>query len=291
MPKRVIDAEAAWGSSKLANCKEEFIPEYTWLYGLADAYGNFELNDLRVIHGKVAAIRPHFSIETLQQVLEDFHKNGLLFTWYYKGKKYGHWTGSDKPGRLPPKSQREHYPKLDIPQSTKGAQDESEWPELQKYLTGIESEERRSPGLFAGATEEEIEEEAEALADGYAERASKNGDEVEQLRRAKFEIFWNLYPNKRREPGAYLQFRKLSVLEMDDAIAAIEQWEASNQWQDPQFVPFAKNFLKNGDWKVQPPKEPGNAKRIGSQVEPDEITKRNLRNSGLTGPRATRHSR
>jgi len=114
LPKRVIDADAAWGSSKLANCKEEFIPEYTWLYGLADANGNFEIGDLRVIHGKVAAIRPHFTLDTLRQVFDDFHRHGLLYIWEEHGKKYGHWTGSNKPGRLPPKSQRNHYPKLDV---------------------------------------------------------------------------------------------------------------------------------------------------------------------------------
>ena len=109
MPKRILDGDAMWSSSKLARCIEWAIPEYAWLYSLADANGSFEITNLRVIHGKIAAIRPNMGIETLQKVFAEFQRNGLLFVWSISGKSYGHWTGSDQPGRLPPPSTRSRF--------------------------------------------------------------------------------------------------------------------------------------------------------------------------------------
>src|SRR5713226_5333763 len=106
MPKRVIDFDAMWGSDKLAACAEWAQVEYAWLYGLADASGCFELTNLRVIWGRVAAVRRNLTLERLEQVFDEFHDKGLLFIWGEHGKRYGHWTGSDVPGRLPPPSWR-----------------------------------------------------------------------------------------------------------------------------------------------------------------------------------------
>jgi hypothetical protein len=101
MPKRVLDFDALWASDKLAACAEWAQSEYAWLYGLADASGSFEITNMRVIWGRVAAIRKNLSLERLQEIFDEFIARGLLFTWEENGKRYGHWTGSDVPGRLP----------------------------------------------------------------------------------------------------------------------------------------------------------------------------------------------
>jgi hypothetical protein len=106
MPKRVIDFDAMWGSDKIASCADWAQAEYAWLYGLADASGCFEITNLRVIWGRVAAIRHNLSIERLEQIFHEFQEKGLLFVWEHEGKRYAHWTGSDVPGRLPPPSWR-----------------------------------------------------------------------------------------------------------------------------------------------------------------------------------------
>lgn len=115
MPKRVIDFDAMWGSDKLASCAEWAQAEYAWFYGLADASGCFELTNLRVIWGRVAAIRRNLTIERLEQVFNEFQDKGLLFVWELEGKRYGHWTGSDVPGRLPPPSWRMRLERLAPP--------------------------------------------------------------------------------------------------------------------------------------------------------------------------------
>ena len=115
MPKRVIDFDAMWGSDKLAACAEWAQAEYAWLYGLADASGCFELTNLRVVWGRVAAIRRNLSLERLEQIFHEFHDKGLLFVWEENGKRYGHWTGSDVPGRLPAPSWRVRLERLAPP--------------------------------------------------------------------------------------------------------------------------------------------------------------------------------
>ncbi len=112
MPKRVIDFDALWASDKIAACPGWAQAEYAWLYGLADASGSFELTNLRVIWGRVAAVRKDLTIERLEQVFQEFVARGLLFTWEASGKRYGHWTGSDVPGRLPPPSWRARLERL-----------------------------------------------------------------------------------------------------------------------------------------------------------------------------------
>jgi hypothetical protein len=115
MPKRVLDFDAMWASDKLAACAEWAQVEYAWFYGLADCNGCFELTNIRVIWGRVAAVRKNLSLERVAQVFDEFHDKGLLFRWSDGGKRYGHWTGSDVPGRLPPPSWRNRLERLAPP--------------------------------------------------------------------------------------------------------------------------------------------------------------------------------
>ena len=115
MPKRVIDFDALWASDKIASCPAWAQAEYAWLYGLADASGSFELTNLRVIWGRVAAVRKDLTLERLAEIFQEFMARGLLFTWEASGKRYGHWTGSDVPGRLPPPSWRVRLERLAPP--------------------------------------------------------------------------------------------------------------------------------------------------------------------------------
>jgi hypothetical protein len=109
MPKRLIDFDALWSSRRLSQCTPSSRVEYLWIYGLADASGSFEMTNLRAIWGRVAAIRPDLTIRKLKACLEQFEKHGLLFVWTEKGKKFGHWVGSRKEGRLPPPSTKSRY--------------------------------------------------------------------------------------------------------------------------------------------------------------------------------------
>ena len=142
MPKRVIDFDAIWASDKLANCAPWARAEYTWIYGLADSNGSFELTNPRVIFGRVYAIREDVTIQHLSRALEEFQAKGLLFVWEENGKRYGHWTGCDVPGRLPPPSWRARLERLapPVPQAT-----------LANYLSSFSSSRLKAvPGKAQG---------------------------------------------------------------------------------------------------------------------------------------------
>lgn len=113
MPSRMIDFDALWSSDKLRAVKESARVEYTWFYGLADAYGCFEIN-IAAIHSRVSSIRPKLSVSRITTILEEFRRNGLLFVWK-ADKTYGFWTGSDKKGRLPPEGTRHRYKRFTPP--------------------------------------------------------------------------------------------------------------------------------------------------------------------------------
>ena len=133
MPKRVLDFDALWASDKIAACAEWAQAEYAWLYGMADANGSFELTNLRVPWSKASAIRKNFPFDRFERVIDEFHGKGLLFIWTENGKRYGHWTGSDKAGRLPRESRRtERYGRILAPPVPKD--------QLQTYATHCASQ-------------------------------------------------------------------------------------------------------------------------------------------------------
>jgi hypothetical protein len=113
MPARIIDFNALWNSSKLAKLPVENRVDYLWLYGVADANGSFEL-DAHAIATQVSRLRPELTPKRINKAMALFERVGLLFTWKVLGKYYGHWVGSEKTGRLPPKSMRGRY-KLSAP--------------------------------------------------------------------------------------------------------------------------------------------------------------------------------
>lgn len=170
MPKRVLDGEALWGSTKLSELSDRglewMVPEYSWFYPLADANGSFEITNLRIIWGKIAAIRPHLTLDNVREIVRAFGEHGLLFTWEQDGKRYAHWTGSEKPGRLPAPARRtKRYGPILAPAVPAS--------ELRDYLARVRSEKLRiakataSPVLvldLGGVGRKEEEEPASAAA-------------------------------------------------------------------------------------------------------------------------------
>lgn len=109
MSSRMVDFPAIWNSGKLKNCSLEARREYVWVYGLADCNGSFEMTDLSDLWFRVAPIRPDLTKEIFCGYICEYQTHGLLFTWERNGKRYGHWTKSEEPGRLPPKKTRNRY--------------------------------------------------------------------------------------------------------------------------------------------------------------------------------------
>lgn len=268
MPTRCIDFESLWSSDKLAACAPWAQAEYAWLYGLADANGSFEMTNLRVIWGRVAAIRKNLSVERLEQVFAEFQDKGLLFIWEQNGKRYGHWTGSDRPGRLPRQSVRGRYARLApvVPQdelSSYAAQfsnGHTRHDELMTLSRG--GHDRIGEGL---EKDTDTEEETESTADAVA--PSKADDETLD---DGFEGFWKLYPRHEGKQAAHGAWGKLTRSERSAVIVALDVWKRSDQWlgDGGRYVPYAQKFLnrKNRLWEDVPFRPGQNAATMESEA-------------------------
>jgi hypothetical protein len=219
MPKRVIDFDAMWASDKIAACATWAQAEYAWLYGLADCNGCFELSNLRVIWGRVAAIRRNLSLELLEQIFDEFHRQGLLFVWRANGKRYGHWVGSDVPGRLPPPSWRNCLERLapPVPQreleryiaawkQARGPQEEAAGGEND----GVGRTDARRSHIFFGADNAPQNDRREAL---RAPRDDKRGGEctTREEKRGEPDASWNNKPGAHARPGVILSGERSSL--------------------------------------------------------------------------------
>lgn len=281
MPKRVIDADAMWQSDKLACCRQKSIPEYPWLYGFADANGTFEIGNLRALHGRAyQPIRPYFSLADLADVLEDFKTHGLLYTWTENGKCYGHWTGSDVAGRLPPQSQRSHYPTLKVHQPTQT--------EIDAYYASIAST-NGNGRLFPLPelplpTADELRAEAEAKL--VSQEKIRLTTEEGQYRLERWHKFWDRYPNKLDEDGTRKFWDTIPLLDLDTILERLEVWIVSDQWKIERYVPKSLNFLEKQYWKSKPGKGGTGGRGPGQKTTEEHIErfKRNAKIFGLDRP-------
>jgi hypothetical protein len=77
------------------------------------------------------------------------------------------------------------------------------------------------------------------------------GVSPKQLIEQKFEKFWDIYPKKVAKQSAMKAFIKISNLEatLEKILEGVERWKASNQWKDPQFIPYPTSFLNGRRWE------------------------------------------
>ena len=108
MAKRVIDGVGIWRSKKLAEvCPAWWKYLFTPLYCQVHGNGVFECDQDSVFstvfsyyHGEGDVGR-----EQVAEILSEFERVGLLFRWKDQaGREWGFLTGSEKAGRLPPRS-------------------------------------------------------------------------------------------------------------------------------------------------------------------------------------------
>jgi hypothetical protein len=242
VPPHLIQFEAMWASQKIAQCAAWAQPEYAWLYGLGDVNGSFEMTNVLVLWGKVAPIRKDLTVERLRQILDEFHDKGLLFIWEVDGRSYGHWTGSNRPGRLLPFSQRRRY-RAAAPQVPKRALKsylESRLPSTCPRHDAFLRDSMPCPGQ-----EKEKEKEKEEL----SVRVSPSA----QPSLVGFEHFWKLYPRKVDRQRALRAWKKVRTEEYPLVFAAVERAGQSEQWRKDtgQFIPYPSTFLIGRRWEDQ----------------------------------------
>jgi hypothetical protein len=96
MPKRLIDGESLWKSSKLLRVSARYRSEYANLVPLAEANGVFECDPGRIWAEIYAYNRTDVTAEDVVQFMDEFEKAGMLSRWEENGKIWGYWVGIDK---------------------------------------------------------------------------------------------------------------------------------------------------------------------------------------------------
>jgi hypothetical protein len=238
----MIDYEALWSSDKIARCAGWAQAEYAWLYGLANAYGCFELTNLRVIWGKVAAIRENLSLARLGSIFDEFHDKGLLFTWEEGGKRYGHWTNSDRPGRLPPASLRARYarttPEVPVDQ-------------LQEYMEEAAKCSSQGGIIDASMTPHPREGKDRVGKDRRGCGGTKNTQASPSCVSSYFEEFWKKYPCKKAKVCAEKAAKKIAEEDWPRILADVERRKDTEEWtrDKGRFVPYPAKYLNERRWE------------------------------------------
>jgi len=64
-----------------------------------------------------------------------------------------------------------------------------------------------------------------------------------------FDSFWDAYPRKEGKSNAIIAFRlALKEIDMPKLLENINDRKLSKAWKDPQYIPFAANYLKDKRW-------------------------------------------
>jgi hypothetical protein len=249
MPPRIIVFEALWASQKIALCAPWAQAEYAWLYGLADSWGSFELTSLRVIFGKVAPIRKNFTLERLEQILDEFRDKGLLFVWTQDGKRYGHWTNSQKPGRRPPPSLQMRYAKFapPVPQEQLAAYMEA------KGGKGEANEDAHTNLNETSMTPHAQDKDLDKDLDRDTGKAwkTKVAQASPSLCLSGFEEFWKIYPKKQAKSRALKAWNKIPAREHPQILADVQFRKQSEDWKRDggRFVPHPATYLNERRWE------------------------------------------
>lgn len=243
MPKRLLDGESLWTSSKLAMVEPpEFRAEFANLLPLATANGTFEA-DARLIWSRVYAFnRPDVSLERIEQILKEFERVDLVRFWQDESRKvWGFWVGIHRPGRLPPASRIDRKHERVGPDPPKEILNK---PTVDQWLAD------GSLGLGFG------------LGSGKGCSGSKNRNPRSRSTQKRMELegfadFWREYPRKVGKGAAEKAFRQIhpDTNLLTVMVRAIQVQKNSVQWRkdNGDFIPYPATWLTQRRWEDECP--------------------------------------
>jgi hypothetical protein len=112
MPKRIVDGEAVWRSSRVKKLPEELRLHYIAWIPLAEANGAFEADSALIWTRVYAYLMPSFTEEDVEDLLSRLEQAGLLTVYHANGKRWAYFNGMEKPGRLPSEAHQARYSEL-----------------------------------------------------------------------------------------------------------------------------------------------------------------------------------
>ena len=107
-----------------------------------------------------------------------------------------------------------------------------------------------------------------SVSDSVQAHDSENGTDEEQAPKSKrkpnkqiderFEIFWSEYPRHEKKKEAIAAFKAIHVTDelLDTMLDALRRQKASEQWQNPKYIPMPTTWLHGRRWEDEAPKAP-----------------------------------
>ena len=105
-----------------------------------------------------------------------------------------------------------------------------------------------------------IQSESESISESESQSNAHTRDgesEQENLKRM-FDAFWFEYPRKQDKAKAIVAFKALNPTDelLDVILDALRRQKASEQWQNPKYIPMPTTWLHGRRWEDEAPKAP-----------------------------------
>lgn len=130
------------------------------------------------------------------------------------------------------------------------AQRVREYRERQKALPSNASvtdvKRNRNGDVTACNTEIDIEKDTETET-----REEQEVEKSKSIEKERFDAFWGQYPKKQNKVGSEKAFRALKASDelFDEIMDGLARWKASEQWQNPKYIPVASKFIHERRWE------------------------------------------
>lgn len=162
MPMRMVDGDRIWTSSTLRKLPEKYRLHYANWLPMAEANGTFEADPEKIHHTIYNFLVKSVTVREVKHILSLFIEHKLVIIWKENGKTWGFFSGMEKKGRLPSKSQLVKYKELP-PSIPEELLDQSK---TGLAWIGLDRNGKEGIGAASSLTDESISEEEMRISEG-----------------------------------------------------------------------------------------------------------------------------
>lgn len=95
------------------------------------------------------------------------------------------------------------------------------------------------------------------------EREEQEVEKSKSIEKERFDAFWGQYPKKQNKVGSEKAFRALKASDelFNEIMDGLARWKASEQWQNPKYIPVASKFIHERRWEDEDIPQAGETNR------------------------------
>ncbi len=121
-----------------------------------------------------------------------------------------------------------------------------DWKKRQNELKALDTNEQQTERKRIANTEIDIDKETETET-----REEQEVEKSKSIEKERFDTFWEQYPKKQNKVGSEKAFRALKASDelFGEIMDGLARWKASEQWQNPKYIPVASKFIHERRWE------------------------------------------